>query len=135
MTTDTIRFLESQVKCGEQWKMDHVRAMECANLEDIIKLGMSLYGIIRGIDDLWSRQVQSRATKFDPSVVEALEKAYNWWIKPCADIIKSISKFEIDGYKVAGAAELRDAHSTVRGILRTKTQEIIEGFAKPGQAA
>jgi hypothetical protein len=133
--TDTIKFLKSQIESAEQWKNDHDRAMQCANLQDLIKLGITVHGIIRGVDDLWSRKVQSRAANFDPAIVNSLRAAYEWWIAPCAQIFSWISKFEEEGFKVDGATELRNAYSDVRGILRTDTPEIIAGFAKISDAA
>jgi hypothetical protein len=126
--TSTIQFLNAQMEADETWKKDHRRAMQCADLVDRVKVGLSLFRLFRSTDELWSRRVQAGNEKFDPKMSRALYDVYKWWLTPCGKILAAISRFEEEGYRVDGAAELRDAYATARGILKTNMTELTSGY-------
>jgi hypothetical protein len=126
--TNAIAFLNDQIESDEIWKSDHKRAMQCADLGDKIKVGLSFFSLFRGTDELWSRGVQSGALPFDADVAKALYGAYRWWLIPCDEVLDATNQFEKEGYTVAGAPEFRAACVTVRGILRTDGEEVIKNL-------
>src|SRR5258708_4750015 len=102
--TNAIQFLNDQIASDEVWKSDHKRATECVNLEDTIKVGLSLFGLFHGANELWSRRVQSGGTSFDPEIATALRDAYKWWMAPTDDVLEAVAQFEKEGFKVCGAS-------------------------------
>ena len=135
MTTNEIRFLKSQTESEELWKADHDSAMRCTALEEKIKAGLSFFGLINGLDALWSRRVQAGRYKFDAKIARDLYAFYQWWLAPCEHVFEAIATMEKEGYQVTGAVELRKAFSTARQILRTNIDEVISGMEKLSEAA
>lgn len=130
-----IQFLQDNVQSEEVWKTDHDRAMKCTELEEKIKVGLSYFGLINGMDNLWSRKVQARTIPFKAEFADALHELYNWWISPCSDVFAAIAQFENEGYKVDGSTELRKAFQTVKQTLRTDVKEVIAGLQRVRGAA
>jgi hypothetical protein len=126
----TIQFLNDQIESNEAWKPDHIRAMQCADLCDNIRLGLSLFNLFRSTDDLWSRHVQARSISFDPEVARSIYRAYEWWVAPCGSVFKAVDEFEKEGFKVEGAPELRAACVTVRELLKTNAEEVVAGLIR-----
>ena len=133
--TPTIQFLNDQVKSEEIWKPDHERAMECVALQDKIKVGLSLFGLFAGVDDLWSRRVQSGTEEFSEEMASRLHTAFDWWIKPCEEVFAAVAIFEHEGFRVDATSDLRTAYVKAKGILKTNFPELIEGMKKARSAA
>jgi len=86
----------------EPWKEDHGNAMACRNLEEKIRVGNVLFGMVTQISD---RHLSSPESQEDPAPIENL---FRWWLKPCDRIKARIERFEgvfKDG--VEGADEFR----------------------------
>lgn len=133
--TTAIDFLTAQMDSDEVWKKASKRVGECLQLERRVKAGVDLFNLFNGFDGLWSMRVQDGAEKFDAQIVAALHRIYTWWMTPCDEVMTAIQAFEREGYEVVGAAQLRAACTTVRGILRTNVEELTKAMQAIRDAA
>lgn len=117
----------------EPWYKDHLAAMECGDLEDLLerhlRSGIRSYDAIRSLDDGWSRKVQAGTIQFSADIARQIRKLYEDWTQPCEEVMKRIRALELD-FEIKGAGEFITAYRTVRAILRTPVQTLIDAMAE-----
>lgn len=122
-------FIGNQIEkdLAEQWKIEHARAMECRDVERMLKVGLALYNIFRTADEVWSQRVQTGEAEFSADTVKGLRAAYEWWLLPCDEVNARIRKMEDTPYsfEVAGASEFRNAVRTVRQLMLSPVEPLI----------
>lgn len=120
-------FVEELAGEREAWKSDHDAAMDCRDLEDLVRRGLGFYYMIRISDESWSRKVQSGQVGFDPDRARKIHAAYKWWLEPCADLIAAIQEVEAS-YTVDGAEEFRKCVRRARMIVRLDVESLVESM-------
>jgi hypothetical protein len=93
---------------SESWKPEHDEAMACRNLEDVIRLGISIFRGVQRVDQEWSEEVRSGAKSFNKDEAKEVADWYEWWYRPCPKVLGDIAGFEQRGYTVDGATEFRE---------------------------
>ncbi len=104
-------------ECQDQWKKDHVEAMNCFRLEELVAFGLSIYHFLNRIDEAWRIKVHKKLVGFDHKVEERLISLYRSWLRLSRRLKESISRFEKAKFDVVGADEFRGACREVQGIL------------------
>lgn len=102
---------------AEQWKSQHLRAMDCLDLEAILSFGLHLYRVILDLNERWAQDAESRKMPRDLEAVQRFHAWYTAWLKPCRAILLDIEQLEADGFKVSGAEAFRAACIDVRATL------------------
>lgn len=113
----------------EAWKPEHNAAMNCRDLEDTLQRGLGWFYIIRLGDESWSKKVQSGETAFDADRVASIRSAYEWWLKPCDQILQRIQEVERE-YEVVNAAEFRRAFLRARRLVSFNLAELLESASQ-----
>jgi hypothetical protein len=109
----------------ESWKPDHAEVMACYRLSDHLEFGLRHFRGVRAEDELWSSMVQMGKTPFDSKVAKYFREKYEWWIRPCDELLRRIDNFEKTGHKVEGASEFREARLLTLTILSTPIDAIV----------
>ena len=79
-----------------QWSPDHnFEAMQRAELESFVRLGLRQYHVLRALDEAWSEDVQSGQIFYDEAVASYIHERYEWWMKPCEKIVERLNRFSI----------------------------------------
>jgi hypothetical protein len=123
MTTEF--FAEHLEDQREAWKADHDKAMECRDLEDLIRRGLGLFHIIRLADESWSRKVQAGTQKFNADAARGINAAYKWWLEPCDDVLKAIRQMELS-LPVEGAGEFLRCYRLAKNLAGIAVDDLIE---------
>jgi hypothetical protein len=122
--SQAVNILRNQVDASaEAWKVDHVEAMACRDVERLLACGLELFSIGRRADDEWSRSVEA-GSPFDVAKAEGIIEFYRWWIGPCDHILRRIEESERKSYKVDRADEFRKAVCLTRGIISMSAESI-----------
>jgi hypothetical protein len=92
----------------EGWKDDHADAMACYDLEEILRVGVSLYDLIDRRDEYWrlalARGKFSYSKKFD----DEIQELFDLWLNACKRVEGFIAALEAKNYVVDGANEFRE---------------------------
>ena len=77
---DQMSFVAEQLEEEKEgWKSDHDAAMECRDLEDLLRRGIGLFYWLRLADESWSKKVQGGTVPFDAARAKSIYKQYKWW--------------------------------------------------------
>lgn len=91
----------------ETWKVEHESVMKSHDdLTALVKKGIALYAMIQLADTSWSQKVQNCQVAFNAEVAKKFHSAYQWWIKPCDQILSQLDDMERT-YPVERSAEFR----------------------------
>jgi hypothetical protein len=110
----------------EAWKADHDEAMACYDLEETIRRGIALFGMIRLADESWSKKVQSGSAKFDADRLRTIKNQYEWWLAPCSGILETLAKAEASFSQVENAAYFRGCVTLARKLVFVDVEGLIE---------
>jgi hypothetical protein len=114
-------------ECGnfqESWKVAHIEAMECVNLEEIISSGLDWFNAWRREDEEWSRSVQSGAKAFDVNKAEELLRFYRKFLSPTNYLLERIAATERRGYNIGRVLEFKDAVKLATAISTLSAERI-----------
>lgn len=126
----TTEFFAEQIEDQrEAWKADHEEAMECRDLEDLIRRGLGLFHVVRLADESWSRKVQSGAAKFNPKFARDINSAYKWWLEPCDEVLAEIQRVE-RSFPVEGAGEFLRCYRLAKNLASIDADELVESMAQ-----
>jgi hypothetical protein len=102
----------------EAWKRDHDLAMECRDCEELVAIGLHVYGLLEEREARWRDQVFHGAVPFEAKLDEAFRRAHELWVMTTQAILQEqVDGLErqFDEVKVAG--ELRRLLSVVQAAL------------------
>lgn len=107
----TIQFADRQV---EGWKHLHKEAMECCNVDEMLKYGLSLLDLICRLDEELADDVLQRKAERDTAQEKKLRTLYAAWLKPTANLIERAESFRMKGYEIPLLMAFREACADVR---------------------
>lgn len=116
------QFLAAYSAQAERWKRDHVEAMECRDLEQLLLMGLFLSLSIDLIDTNWRTAMLGGQVEFDPAEEAEILGHYRTWLAPAADILARIEAMEAAGYKVQWADQFRRAHRDARAVFTADSE-------------
>ena len=93
----------------EAWKAAHDEAMQCAEIEDAIQLGLMILANIRRHNEQWAREIDAAQTAFAWRDAERFAELYRWWRDRSEPLVDGIAACEAAGFSVTGSADFRDA--------------------------
>ena len=109
--------LHKELKEYEDWKADHQSAQLCIDLQEIIALGLFLFGRISRLDEQWHAKVFKDEKNYDKQEADSINSLYAMWASPSERICKLIDQMEEKGFEVEGSKEFRKHSNEVRGVL------------------
>lgn len=86
---------------------EHQQAMECYELEDLLRVGVQLYDHFVWLDEQWRLRMARGETAYSEEVDQALTQLFDWWGQPCSQVEAHITRMEELGFQVTGADEFR----------------------------
>ncbi len=101
----------------ELWKADHERAMAFFCFDDHLAAGVQLFESITRWDEAWRSKVISGEQEHDPMVSQQIKEAYQWWLRPCAEIESQLDTFEREFGATENGEKFRRCHREAVGIL------------------
>lgn len=103
----------------EAWKRDHDLAMECRNCEEIVAIGLHVYGLLEEREARWRDQVFRGAVPFQAKQDERFRRAHEMWVMTTQAILnEQVNGLERQFDEVKGARELRRLLQIVEASLR-----------------
>lgn len=91
----------------EAWRRDHVAAMECRDLDDLLAIGNLLFERIDSRDRRRRESVDRGESPNDWRVDLAHAALYRRWAAPCQAVLDELARFEATGFEVEGAELFR----------------------------
>lgn len=110
----------------EQWRANHLEAMSCRKLEDVLLLCIETFERIGREEEEWRLAVltgQQASGCEEPSYSLEL---YSLWAKVCPEFLERVSFFEARGYVVEHSERFRACLREAQGIL-TSDAEFFRG--------
>lgn len=109
----------------ESWQSDHHEAMKCADWEDIIAVGTSVYNLLRGQDKFQREMIFRGAGGYSVAESLILRHCLNSWLVTTQSVLTTqIIPLERD-YTVNGAGELRAQASEAAEYLADWTEPTV----------
>lgn len=100
----------------DRWESDHVDAMECLDLEQLLRVGIWLYDLLHETDKRWRTALAEGKAQYDPKVDKAFDEVFDMWLEPCALVDARIKKCESKKYRVEGAREFRERYQRAKSV-------------------
>jgi hypothetical protein len=119
-------YLNAYADRAEQWKVDHIEAKACYDLEATLVWGLSLFFAIDLIDNNRHYMVFRNSAEYDPAAEQAVENLYKDWLRPADQLLARIEEMERSGYVVKWSDPFRRACRETKGVL-TPDSEFFTG--------
>jgi hypothetical protein len=103
----------------EAWNRDHGLAMECRDCEELVAIGLHVYGLLEERESRWRDQVFRGTIPFQAKLDERFRGAHEMWVMTTRAILnEQVDGLERQFDEVNGAAELRRLLPIVEASLR-----------------
>jgi hypothetical protein len=102
---------------GESWASDHADAMECWEIEGWLRIGLSLFDLIRAVDEHWSDAVRAGSAEVTGLSANEIGELYSRWLAPCELALARVKELERKGFTVKDADRFRRACRRTRLVL------------------
>ena len=104
----------------ERWKVDHVEAMACLNLEALVAFGIMSYEAVDSADRKIRALVASGKATVEPDFWNAVSSAFEDWVKTARGTLPSIEVCERTGFKVERADHFRSLLAHAESVAAAK---------------
>ena len=101
----------------ERWKANHLAAMSCLDLEDLLRLCVETVEWINREEEGWRRSVLSGGHSYSEQEEQLFTDQYNRWLTLCRNFLGRIAELERQGFVVELADRFRSHIREVEGIL------------------
>jgi hypothetical protein len=96
------------------WDRADGAGMEQKEVEGWLRVGLSLYDMIRAMDERWSQAVREGQLAQDGAEAEELRRLYADWLRPAEAAMKKLTQLRRQGVSVAGEQEFQRAWAFVK---------------------
>ena len=100
---------DAQSRHVDAWKVAHVEAMQCREIEDAIHLGLMILANIRRHNERWAKDIESSRLAFAWNDAESFAKLFRWWRDRSELLLGAIEVCEVNGFAVHGSVDFRQA--------------------------
>jgi hypothetical protein len=121
--TDLVR---KQLELYEDaWKPDH-EEVKCRlwRFEDNLAVGLALFKVIHDRYWNWRDRVTRGLADYDAAQEEDIKERFAWWLRPCKQVMRSLSELEKEYGSVEGATPFRRCYLEARQILESWTSPL-----------
>jgi hypothetical protein len=106
----------------EQWKANHLAAMSCRNVEDLVRLSVQTVEWINREEENWRYSILSGATSCSEVEERFFAAMYDRWLQLCRNFLEPISRLEGRGFVVEMADRFHAQIRETEGILTPDAQ-------------
>jgi hypothetical protein len=99
----------AQAEAVEQWKIDHVEAMHCRNIEEIVRTGLSALADMRRLNEEWAKDIETGTSEFSWEEAQEFAECYRRWLGFREPLLRMIDACEAKDFSVEGADDFRVA--------------------------
>jgi hypothetical protein len=117
----SIRYAESKAENIEQYLADHREAMECLDVEILIKDSVELLENVLAIDT-FVQTLYCQGAEYNPAFEERLDVVLKRWLELASVVFEKANKFENLGYTVKGTDRLQQELIEVRAMLNPSSE-------------
>ncbi len=101
----------------ESWMQDHQAAMACRDLEDTIAVGVSVFRLLRRVDDSWRERVFRGTEDYAAEDDRWLQGLFRNWLQITEGVLGAAATLSGRFGAVAGTDELEECASQGRALL------------------
>ncbi len=101
----------------EQWKTNHIEAMQCWDFEDLLLYCIEAFNRIGRKDEVWRTEMLAGRLEYDPRHDEEIDRLYRLWLGLCRSIADELPRFEQRFVHLTNGDEFRRCLSEVQSIL------------------
>ena len=106
----------------EQWQANHLAAMSCRNVEDLVRLSIQTVEWINREEENWRYSVLSGTTAYSEVEERSFAAMYDRWLRLCRNFLEPLSRIEGQGFVVEMADRFRAHIRETEGILTPDAQ-------------
>lgn len=103
------------------WQIDHLKAMACYSMEELLRSGVELFDEICRLDERWHLEVYCDEVAYDEDTSRVLRSLFQQWHKAAGRTLALYDEIREDyvdrGFDVSIAERLRAYHEQCTGIL------------------
>ena len=123
------KMLRSQINAySDSWKSPHEQAMEYWDLQDVLRMSLSLFDSIRARDQRWSDEVRGGRRPYIQTEAEEFHYFYSAWLAPAKEILENMRRCERNGFALEAAQRFREAVTHARLAASESVQQTIDSI-------
>jgi hypothetical protein len=108
---------------SDSWRWDRDRSIAAWELETWLETGLSIFRLIRGLDEHLGRG--SAAADVGDDAGREVGGLYEEWLRNAAGPLGRLNELEAQGCSVADAGEFRQAEREARGVLHVPLDTVL----------
>ncbi len=109
-----------EVERQERWKVDHLEAIECLNLEALVAFGVMAYEAVDSADRKIRTLVAQRKAQVGPDFWRLVEESMRGWIKAASGVLPAIAACELKGLSVERADTFRALLARAQSVIAAR---------------
>jgi len=104
----------------ESWKVDHLEAMACLNLEALVAFGVMAYEAVDSADRKIRTLVAEGKAKVEPDFWRLVEETMRGWVKAACGVLPAIAACEVKGFAVERADTFRALLARAQSVIAAR---------------
>jgi hypothetical protein len=94
---------------SEPWQAPHREAMEFWELQERLRMSLSLYDSIQLLNRTWGDAIDQGRGTWSRADAEEMHGLFSEWLRPSRELRRGVAEMEKAGFKFAGIERFREA--------------------------